>query len=178
MEVYESPVPGSIKKYKRYVRVGLNELPQTQQGQKVGRRIQIANYTLNCRSTRMKLLYVHRDLECKCCGIKASFAAVESSPSSRNWKSLNFYGYDYEGKEVLLTWDHIKPRSLGGSNALKNAQTLCAQCNSIKGNELHYREIRAVRQMRGLPIKYEYKEKGEILYWWNWKSFSSNLDED
>jgi 5-methylcytosine-specific restriction endonuclease McrA len=29
--------------------------------------------------------------------------------------------------------DHIVPRALGGADALDNAQTLCWQCNGIKG---------------------------------------------
>lgn len=33
-----------------------------------------------------------------------------------------------------LTVDHIHPRSKGGTNNLDNLQTLCARCNSAKGN--------------------------------------------
>ena len=173
MEIYECPIPGSLKRYTRFARLGLNELPTFL---KTPRKITILGHLLNCRSTRMKLLFVHKELTCKCCGIQASFAAVETCPSSKGYKSLNFYGYDPWGKEVLLTWDHIKPKSLGGSNSLSNAQCLCSICNSIKGNSLHYREIRAIRKMRGLPIQYEYKEKGEVWYWWTGKTYSSNKD--
>lgn len=175
MEVYTHPIPSSTRRVLRFVRLGLNELPQFVNN-RVPRRFDIAGITLNCRSTRMKLLFVHKEWTCRCCGIKASFAAVERSPSSKVWKSLNFYGYDWNGQEVLLTWDHIKPRSLGGRNTLQNSQTLCVLCNTIKGNDLHFREIRAIRQMRGLPIQYEYKEKGEIWYWWNGKTYTSNKD--
>lgn len=174
MEVYNYPVPGSIRRYTRFMRLGMNELP-TFINNIVPRKFTIGEHLINCRSTRMKLLFVHRNLTCACCGIQASFAAVETCPASKGYKSLNFYGYDHEGKEVLLTWDHIKPRSLGGKNTLGNAQTLCTVCNGIKGNELHFREIRAIRQMRGLPVQYEYKEKGEIWYWWDGKTYSTNL---
>ena len=34
----------------------------------------------------------------------------------------------------LLTVDHIKPRSLGGTDELDNLQILCRQCNSRKGS--------------------------------------------
>lgn len=176
MELYQYPIPGSIRRYIRFARLGLNELP-TFINNITPRRFEIAGHIINCRSTRMKLLFVHRELTCKCCGLKAAFAAVETCPSSKGWKSLNFYGYDHEGKEVLLTWDHIKPRSLGGKNTLSNSQTLCFICNGLKGNELHFREIRKIREMRGLPIQYEYREKGEVIYWWNGKEYSSNKDE-
>jgi 5-methylcytosine-specific restriction endonuclease McrA len=172
MEIYSCPIPGSIRRYTRYVRLGLEELPDY--SHKEHRHINIAGYNLNCKSARMRLLFLNRNLTCRCCGIKASFAAIETCPSSKGYKSLNFYGYDPDGKEVLLTWDHIVPRSKGGKSSLENSQTLCAQCNGIKGNELHFREIRAIRKMRGLPVKYEYHDDGEIIYWWDGKTYSTN----
>jgi predicted DNA binding CopG/RHH family protein len=52
---------------------------------------------------------------CLCCGIKA-------------------------GKGVSLNADHIKPVSMGGTNDIENLQTLCKQCNFIKGkNEINFR---------------------------------------
>jgi len=33
-----------------------------------------------------------------------------------------------------MTKDHIKARSRGGSDALKNMQTMCHRCNELKGN--------------------------------------------
>lgn len=174
MEIYERPIPGSVRRYKRYIRLGLNELPAFE-GTRRSRRITIGSYTLNCRSTRMHLLFVHRELKCKCCGIEASFAAVESTPSSNGWKSLNFYAYDFEGKEVLMTWDHITPKSKGGSNALGNAQCLCILCNNMKGCNNHFRHIRAQRIETGLPVLYEYLDKGVIRYWWTGKVYSENI---
>lgn len=174
MEIYEVPIAGSIRRYIRYAKLGLDELPDYTY-KRPERVLNILGFRLNNKSPRMRLLLVRRELTCKCCGIKASFAAIESCPSSKNYKSLNFYGYDHEGKEVLLTWDHIKPRSLGGKNSASNSQTLCAICNVLKGNALHFREIRVIRQMRGLPIKYEYLEKGEIRYWWTGKVYSTNM---
>jgi len=36
---------------------------------------------------------------------------------------------------VILHMDHIKPRSLGGSDSIKNLQTLCWECNIGKSNK-------------------------------------------
>jgi len=173
MEIYNSPIPSSLRRYLRYARLGINELPTFY---KTPRKVNIAGYEINCHSTRMKLLFVHRELTCKCCGIKASFAAIESCPASKGHKGINFYGYDYDGNEVLLTWDHMIPKSIGGKNNMKNSQTLCTICNVIKGNNLHFREIRKVREMRGLPIQYEYGEN-ETIYWWNSKTYSTIYKE-
>jgi 5-methylcytosine-specific restriction endonuclease McrA len=35
---------------------------------------------------------------------------------------------------VLMTQDHIMPRSKGGANRLENLQTMCCVCNNRKGN--------------------------------------------
>jgi 5-methylcytosine-specific restriction endonuclease McrA len=40
--------------------------------------------------------------------------------------------------DVTLHIDHIVPVSLGGTNAMKNLQALCAECNISKGNRSVY----------------------------------------
>jgi 5-methylcytosine-specific restriction endonuclease McrA len=40
-----------------------------------------------------------------------------------------------DGELVLMTKDHIVPRSKGGTNYLSNLQTMCAPCNHEKGND-------------------------------------------
>jgi superfamily II DNA or RNA helicase len=40
-----------------------------------------------------------------------------------------------EEKSSLLQVDHIKPRYYGGAHSLDNLQTLCRQCNQIKGTD-------------------------------------------
>ncbi len=49
---------------------------------------------------------------------------------------LNLWSQDNNGDYCLMTKDHIRPRSRGGSNDLKNLQTMCRVCNNKKGNSL------------------------------------------
>jgi 5-methylcytosine-specific restriction endonuclease McrA len=53
---------------------------------------------------------------------------------------LNLYGFktNEQGvvKSILMTRDHVHPRSKGGSNTIENQVTLCSPCNEKKGNLL------------------------------------------
>lgn len=76
-----------------------------------------------------------RSLTCACCGIKGEFLAVERNLHDKSDKyHLNLYGLDKNGNEVLMTKDHILPKSKGGSNAQYNYTTMCAPCNNAKRN--------------------------------------------
>lgn len=44
----------------------------------------------------------------------------------------------HKDKPNFATIDHIRPRSKGGSNDLKNCRLACRLCNSMRGN--HYEE--------------------------------------
>lgn len=47
---------------------------------------------------------------------------------------LNFYHVGKRGGLTLMTQDHIVPKSRGGSDDLKNLQTMCCSCNNRKGD--------------------------------------------
>lgn len=74
---------------------------------------------------------------CSCvkCGIKGEFFAKEKRENDVSYH-LNLYGFDSEGKEVLMTKDHIIPQSKGGKNHLDNYQPMCERCNKNKGNNM------------------------------------------
>ena len=49
---------------------------------------------------------------------------------------LNLWALTKKDGLVMMTQDHILPRSRGGSNGQHNLQTMCTQCNSAKGDTI------------------------------------------
>ena len=74
---------------------------------------------------------------CKCikCGIEGKYFAKERYVDQSTYH-LNLYAVNDNGEEVLMTKDHIIPRSKGGIDDINNYQTMCKLCNEAKGNKL------------------------------------------
>ena len=87
--------------------------------------------------------FVNSGTKCVCCGLEGTYFAKE-----RNWKTLrwhfNLYGINENGEEIMLTKDHIIPRSKGGENHILNYQTMCSVCNSKKGNNMEGEENESI----------------------------------
>lgn len=71
------------------------------------------------------------------------------------------------GKErrrgISLEIDHILPIAMGGKNEPSNLQTLCKQCNSIKGvNEINYQSIISPLNKPKSMILFEFVESDSI----------------
>ena len=49
---------------------------------------------------------------------------------------LNLYHVAEDGKLIMMTQDHILPKSRGGSDQIENLQTMCETCNHNKGSQL------------------------------------------
>lgn len=83
---------------------------------------------------------------CAYCGIEGRWFAKERSAVFRKktgqWESttnkwhFNLYALNEGGKLVLMTKDHIIPKSKGGPDIDSNLQTLCAPCNRFKSDKL------------------------------------------
>jgi hypothetical protein len=80
-----------------------------------------------------RLYTFKKSLTCAKCGIIGRFLVKEKTPKDRSYH-LNLYA-EKDGREVLMTKDHIVPKSLGGKDSLDNYQTMCVECNLMKGNE-------------------------------------------
>jgi hypothetical protein len=77
-------------------------------------------------------------MNCVKCGIEGKFFALESHKynSGNKFYHFNLYALDEDGNEVLMTKDHVLPKSKGGKSHISNYQTMCYKCNHEKGNKI------------------------------------------
>jgi hypothetical protein len=83
-------------------------------------------------------VFKDKGVTCCECGIKGVFFAKERTPSDKgklpNKWHLELYALDGNGREVIMTKDHILPKSKGGKDYIDNLRTMCFYCNCKRGN--------------------------------------------
>ena len=80
-------------------------------------------------------LFALKGTNCIKCGIKGKFFALEQNVIASKFH-FNLYGINDHGNEVMITKDHIIPKSKGGKNILDNYQPLCYNCNQRKAGKI------------------------------------------
>ena len=88
-------------------------------------------YKVKMYSQRYRLFKL-KGVKCISCGIEGKFFALEKPHTEKKRYHFNLYGKNKDGHEVLMTKDHIRPKSKGGKNNLSNYQVMCAECNTKK----------------------------------------------
>lgn len=99
-----------------------------------------------------RILTFTKGLHCVKCGVEGKFFSLQSQvrskirkedplevyPLTQNLKGMHFnlYGVKDDGSFILMTSDHITPKSRGGDNSLDNRQTMCTLCNCEKGDAI------------------------------------------
>lgn len=86
------------------------------------------------RISQRLVLFKTKGCKCVKCGLEGTVFYLEKHPKDKHYH-MNLYGYDINGNEVLMTKDHIIPKSKGGLNHMKNYQPMCIKCNEKKGNK-------------------------------------------
>jgi hypothetical protein len=95
------------------------------------------DFSAKIQSLRLRT-FALKGLKCARCERVGSFFAFEVAEKSHpntNWH-LNLYSIDEYGQEMMMTMDHIHPKSKGGLNSLSNTQTLCSRCNFLKADKI------------------------------------------
>jgi len=92
-------------------------------------------YSVKMYSDRYTL-FKEKGVECVSCGLKGQFFSLEQSWNTDNADRFHFnlYGLDADNNPILITKDHIKPKSKGGRNCQSNYQVMCTHCNCLKGS--------------------------------------------
>lgn len=88
------------------------------------------------RSSKKMKVFKEHGTDCIYCGVKGSFFAVErhkKGARKTEWH-LNLYAKLPTGGARLMTMDHVKPKSKGGSNQVNNLRPACEYCNTRKGS--------------------------------------------
>lgn len=112
---------------KKHIKPGSNEWKVVCQREYNG-------HMVNMSSLRYRV-FVSKGLECTRCGIKGQFFSLERAKKDETDKyHFNLYAIDEEGNPILMTKDHIIPKSKGGGNGLENLQTMCVRCNNKKAD--------------------------------------------
>ena len=75
-----------------------------------------------------------KGISCVSCGIEGKYFIFEKHSPKDHGCHLNLYAVDEVGGLVLMTSDHIIPKSKGGSNDVSNRQPMCHECNTFKGS--------------------------------------------
>lgn len=101
-------------------------------------------------SDRYRLFKKNRN--CVSCGLQGTRMFLDANPCD-SIPHFNLYGEE-DGRLILMTKDHILPKSKGGKDALNNYATMCCICNNLKGNaEISPEQICMLREMNRNPGK-------------------------
>lgn len=78
------------------------------------------------------------DITCYQCGLLADRWILERGVNEPPGKPImNLYGQNSNGHFVMMTRDHIIPKSLGGVDLVQNLRPACDTCNANRGNALN-----------------------------------------
>lgn len=75
--------------------------------------------------------------QCRCdiCGLVGQYFVLEKEAATTPSYHFNLYSLDPKThQEIYFNIDHIRPKSKGGTNEMKNLQLTCQVCNSHKAN--------------------------------------------
>lgn len=89
-------------------------------------------YNLNVGSLRL-MCFKHSN-KCVTCNRVGSVFIVQRH-NEIDAPHFNLFHVGPKGGLLMMTRDHIVPRSKGGADSMANSQTMCYSCNQKKGDE-------------------------------------------
>ena len=106
------------------------------------------SYVVKVSSLRLRTFQKSRT--CVCCGRVGTVMGLDF-PDGQDRPHFNLYCIE-DGEMILMTKDHIIPKSKGGKNHISNMQTMCCHCNLRKGDKSpeEYRVFLQSRKLIGI----------------------------
>lgn len=103
---------------------------------KVKREYRVGDKAFKVKMYSLRLQTFNKSLGCAKCGLEGSkFLLQHEVHNKQSHPSPHFNLYaEKDGELILMTKDHILPKSKGGPDHLSNLQTMCFLCNQEKGN--------------------------------------------
>lgn len=118
------------------------------------------NYIVNMNSKR--LLVFKENRRCVCCKILGEKMLLEYHPYD-GVPHFNFYAI-YKNDLLLMTKDHIIPKSVGGEDIHSNYQTMCSLCNNLKGHSnLTLESLRKLRKVYDKNVDVKTKKELHLI---------------
>lgn len=94
-------------------------------------KVVIGGENIYALSDRYKTFF-SKGCSCCVCGAKGDHWVLLKNEGDNQYH-LNLYAKTSDGTIVLMTKDHIIPKSKGGKSHLSNYQPMCEECNKKKG---------------------------------------------
>ena len=139
-------------------------------------KVKVDGKTYNVRLSSTKLRTFKRSQECVSCGIKGNIFIMDRQEGHKkvcinnNIHSnivLNLYCHNPENGQtyILMTQDHIIPKSYGIGSSDANLQTMCEKCNREKKNTITPEDIKKLCSTKAgrKLLKKQYMHSGKTL---------------
>jgi hypothetical protein len=82
-----------------------------------------------------------RPITCYNCDCSADRWIMGKGKRENGRPTLNLFGTRSDGKLLMMTRDHIIPRSMGGLDLIENLRPACEICNNNRGSEMSETEL-------------------------------------
>ncbi len=106
------------------------DLPRTLNGNRILGKLNFDLLRTKFVKHRRLQVFAKKGTACVRCGVDGVY--LLSSVDQGGGHHVDLYTADF----VLMTIDHIIPKSKGGESSLANYQPMCQHCNARKGNTL------------------------------------------
>lgn len=136
--------------------------PYITQEEGAKREYKVEDQSFMVRMNSDRYFVFQNNRRCVVCGLEGTKMILDLNPGDQS-PHFNLYG-EKDGRLVLMTKDHIVPKSRGGPDALGNYQTMCSCCNNLKANyDLTPQQVAELRMLFDNEDKLPKKELRELI---------------